>query len=96
MGALSSGNPYMAYVRCCKEGKQLMIEFLNNPECLHQLKILGLKLVILLIITPFLGYTLLRVAENVEKKWKFGNRRTKWLLMCEIFLTLAIIGGWLR
>lgn len=73
-----------------------MREFLNNPEGLRSLKIIGIKLVVLLIMTPFLGYALLGIVEHTEKEWKSGNRRKRWISMCVIFLIIAIIGGWLR
>lgn len=73
-----------------------MEEFLYNAEGLRLLKILGLRLVFLLIMTPFLGYGLLIVVEHLEKEWKSGNRRKRWIGMCVLFFIIAIIGGWLQ
>lgn len=65
-------------------------------EIIHELRIIGIKLVGLLIMTPIAGCLLLRVAEHWEKEWKSGNQKKKWLVMCGVFFILAIIGGWLR
>ena len=65
-------------------------------EVTHELKILGLRLAFLLVITPFAGYFFLRVAEASEKEWKSGIRRKQWIVMCGLFFIIAVIGGWLR
>jgi len=61
-----------------------------------ELKILTIKLVGLLIMTPIMGYGLLRCVESLEKAWKSNNRRKRWFVMCGVFFLLATIGGWLR
>jgi hypothetical protein len=65
-------------------------------DAANELKIIGLKLAFLLIITPLAGYFFLRVAEEVEKEWKSGIRRKRWIAMCGVFFVIAVIGGWLR
>jgi len=65
-------------------------------EVMHELKVIGLRLAFLLIVTPLAGYFFLRVGEGLEKEWKTGNRRKRWIAMCGVFLIIAVIGGWLR
>jgi hypothetical protein len=61
-----------------------------------ELRTLGLRLMGLLILTPFFGYLLLIAFEKSIKEWKSGNRRKRWIVMCGVFFILASIGGWLR
>ena len=68
----------------------------NVEEVVHELKLIGIRLVGLLIITPFIGYMGLVAVEKSEKEWKSGNRRKRWVVMCGVFFVIAVIGGWLR
>jgi hypothetical protein len=62
-----------------------------------ELKAFAIRLIATLIITPFVGWIMLRLAEKYEKYWKSGNRKQRWLVMCGIFFFLAAgIGGWLQ
>jgi len=62
----------------------------------HELKMIGLKFAALLIISPFMGFVLLRCYDILEKYWKTNNRKKRWLVMSGVFLVLASIGGWLQ
>lgn len=62
----------------------------------YELKILAIKIVLLLLISPFMGFILLRCYDLSEKLWKTNNRRKRWLVMSGVFFILAGIGGWLR
>lgn len=63
---------------------------------LSELKILGIRLAGLIIITPLFGYLLLIIFDQLQKEWASGERRKRWMVMCWVFLSIAIIGGWLR
>jgi hypothetical protein len=60
------------------------------------LKRIAIKIVVTLIITPLMGYALLRSGELFEKAWKSNSRRKRWLAMCGVFLLLAAISGWFQ
>ncbi len=45
---------------------------------IHELKFFFIKLAVLLVLTPILGYGLLRFFEYFEQVWKTNNRRKKW------------------
>ena len=62
-----------------KEGGKGSLE-----EWIHELKIIGMKLIGLLILTPLGGYFFLRVAEQSEKEW---------IVMCGMFFIIAVIGS---
>jgi hypothetical protein len=62
----------------------------------HELKFFAIRLAVLLVLTPILGFFLLRYFEYFEKVWKTNDRRKKWLVTCGIFFMLACIGGWLQ
>ena len=62
----------------------------------HELKIFLIKLGGLLFATPFMGWGIMKCAENFEKTWKTNNRRKRWLVSCGFFLIIAAISGWLR
>lgn len=62
----------------------------------HELKIFSIKIAGLIILSPFMGFVLLRCYDLSEKLWKTNNRRKRWLVMSGIFFVLACIGGWLR
>jgi len=59
-----------------------------------ELKIIGLKFLAALVVTPLMGYVLLKTAQYVEKAWKSNNRGKQWFAMCGVFLLLAAISGW--
>lgn len=61
-----------------------------------ELKFFALRLLGILIIAPLAGWMLLRFVEKCESSWKSGNRRKQWIIMCGVFVLLAVIGGWLR
>lgn len=65
-------------------------------DVVHELRVIGIRLVGLLIMTPLVGYLLLRIAEQTEKEWKSGSRKKKWGMMCGLFFMVAVIAGWLR
>jgi hypothetical protein len=62
----------------------------------HELRIISIKIVGLLILSPFMGFVLLRCYDILEKYWKTNNRRKRWLVMSGVFFLLACIGGWLQ
>jgi hypothetical protein len=55
-----------------------------------------MKFVGVLLISPLVGWLLLRFVEMCEKSWKSGNRRKRWMILSGVFVILAGIGGWLR
>ena len=57
---------------------------------------IAIKLIGTLLITPIMGYGMLKSVEVFEKAWKSNNRKNRWLVMCGIFFFLAVIGGWLQ
>lgn len=61
-----------------------------------ELKKIAIKFIGTLIVTPFMGYALLKSAELVEKAWKSNSRRKRWLAMCGVFFFLAVMGKWLQ
>jgi hypothetical protein len=61
-----------------------------------ELKRIGIKLIGTLLITPVMGYAMLKSFGQLEKAWKSSNRRKQWLVMCVVFFFLAVIGGWLQ
>ena len=61
-----------------------------------ELKRIAIKLVGTLLITPIMGYGMLKSAEVFAKAWKSNNRKKRWLVMCGVFFFLAVIGGWLQ
>jgi H+/Cl- antiporter ClcA len=62
----------------------------------HQTKQFLIKFAIILIMTPFIGYALMRYFEYFEKVWKSNNRRNKWLATCGFFIVLAALAGWFQ
>lgn len=61
----------------------------------YELKMFAIKLLCLLLITPIMGWVIMRSAESFEKAWKSNNPKKKWMVSCGVFLLLAVIGGWL-
>ena len=57
---------------------------------------IGIKLLITLLATPIMGFGMLKSFDLFKKAWKSNNRRKQWLVMCVVFIFLAIIGGWLQ
>ena len=62
----------------------------------YELKFFFIKLIVLIIITPLLGFLFLCYFEYFEKVWKSNNRRNKWWMMCTLIFILIVIGGWLQ
>lgn len=61
-----------------------------------ELVFLGIKIIILLCISPFFGYLFMHLGENFEKAWKSNDRKKKWLAMSALFCILASLAGWLK
>ena len=61
-----------------------------------ELKIFLIKIAVMIGLTPFMGYAMMKGVEDFEKLWKTNKRKKKWIASCIAFLALAIIGGWLR
>lgn len=57
---------------------------------------IGIRLIGILLITPIMGYGMLKSFDLLERAWKSNNRRKRWLVMCGLFFFLAVIGGWLQ
>lgn len=55
-----------------------------------------IKLATLLVLTPFGGFAFLLFLDYFEKISKDNNRRKKWLAMCCLFFTIAVLGGFLQ
>ena len=84
---------HWSYVRIIHPETFNLIQYLHMA---YEPKIFAIKLAGILLLTPLMGYGLLRCAESFEKAWKLNNRRKRWLAMCGVFFLLAAIGGWLR
>ena len=65
-------------------------------ELLPEFRIIGMRLIGLVLLTPIMGYLFLVAFEKSEKEWKSRSRRKKWIVMCGIFFIMVSIGGWLR
>lgn len=63
---------------------------------IQELKMLGIKFLILLVISPILGLVFLPSAELFEKAWKSNDRKKKWMAVTGLFVIVAVIGGWLH
>jgi peptidoglycan biosynthesis protein MviN/MurJ (putative lipid II flippase) len=61
-----------------------------------ELKRIGIKLIGTLLITPIMGWVLLKNVDWIQKAWKSNKRINRWLVMCTVFFFLAVIGGWLQ
>jgi hypothetical protein len=61
-----------------------------------ELGIFGIKLTSLLLSAPFAGFGLLKLSEVIEKAWKSGNVRKKWIAMSFFYFALAVLSGVLR
>ena len=55
-----------------------------------------MKLAILLVITPFVGLYMVKLATLTEEAWKKNDKKKKWVVMCTIFAILAGFSGWFR
>jgi len=62
----------------------------------HGLKFFLIRLGVLLVLTPLMGFGLFRFFEYFEQVWKTNNRRKKWLVTCMLFFMLACLGGFLQ
>lgn len=62
---------------------------------IYELKMLGLKLLILVSVAPMIGFFLLKFIDEAELAWKTNNRRKKWIACCILFMFLAAMLGWL-
>jgi len=62
----------------------------------HGLKFFLIRLSVLLVLTPLMGFGLFRFFEYFEQVWKTNNRRKKWLVTCMLFFMLACLGGFLQ
>jgi hypothetical protein len=62
----------------------------------HEWKWFLIKLIILILLSPMIGFGLLRTFEYFERVWKTGNRKKRWVITSVLFFMLACIGGWLR
>ncbi len=66
------------------------------PDVVCGFKWLLIRFAALLVLTPIGGFAFLRFSDYLEKTWKSGNRRKKWIAMCWLFLTIATLGGFLQ
>jgi quinol-cytochrome oxidoreductase complex cytochrome b subunit len=57
---------------------------------------LGLKLLVLVAISPMIGFFFLKFIDQVEEGWKTNNRRKKWIACSGFFIIIACVLGWLR
>lgn len=55
-----------------------------------------IRLVALMIVTPFIGIILVRVLEGFEKAWKSNQKKKRWMACCVAFIGLALALGWFR
>jgi quinol-cytochrome oxidoreductase complex cytochrome b subunit len=62
---------------------------------IYELKILGLKFIVLVAISPMLGFFFLKFIDQVEEAWKTNNRRKKWIVCSIFFMLFAVLSGWL-
>ncbi len=62
---------------------------------IYELKILGLKILILLIAAPLLAASLLYIAEKIEDAWKLRDRKKKFQALLMLMVFAAIFFGWL-
>ena len=65
-------------------------------EVLDTLKILGWKLLALIVTAPFAGIALVSLSEEIEKAWKSNNRKKKWVAMSLLYFGIAVLCGALR
>ena len=63
---------------------------------MEDLKHLGLRLGIMLLLTPLGGWIVLKCAQEFEKAWKTKNKMKMWYASCVIFALIAGLSGWLR
>lgn len=61
-----------------------------------EIKFFLMRLATLIVLTPPLGFVLMRYFEYAEKVWKTGNRVKRWGVVCTFFFFLALAGGFLR
>jgi hypothetical protein len=61
----------------------------------HELKFFFIRLGALILVSPLIGFFLVRFFEHFEKIWKSGSRRKKWLMMSSFIFMLACFGGFL-
>jgi len=62
---------------------------------IYELKILGLKFLVLIAISPVLGFFFLKFIDQVEEAWKTNHRRKKWVACSIFFMLFAAMSGWL-
>lgn len=62
---------------------------------IHELKILGLKFLILAAGSPIMGFFFLKFIDQIEEAWKTNNRRKKWIACSGFFILFAAMSGWL-
>ncbi len=62
---------------------------------IYELKVLGLKILILLIAAPLLAASLLYIAEKIEDAWKLRDRKKKFQALLMLMVFAAIFFGWL-
>ena len=53
-----------------------------------------IKLAVLLVITPIMGFLILRILEAFEKAWKTKEKRKRWQACALGFFALAVAFGW--
>lgn len=63
---------------------------------MYELKHFVIRMAVVLIMAPFIGWLMLRFIEKFGEDWKSGNRRKRWVILSSVFIFLAGIGGWLR
>lgn len=63
---------------------------------MNDLKYFGIRLGILMLLTPIGGLVIFKCAQDFEKAWKTKNKTKIWGASCVVFALLAGLGGWLR
>lgn len=61
-----------------------------------EFKIFFIRLLGLALVAPIVGYGLLLSSEQLEKAWKTGKRKNKWIALSFVFIFVAILFGWLK
>lgn len=62
----------------------------------HELKFFLIRLSVLIILSPVLGFFLYRFLEYFEACWKTGSKKKRWAVSSLLFFMLACIGGFLQ
>ena len=61
----------------------------------YELKVFGVKLIILMVTSPMAGFFFLRFIDEIEVAWKPNNRKRKWIYCSIIFMFFPVMLGWL-